>query len=125
MSDPFRCLLILVVLIGTVSCSSFPPDKKEPNLHPASIPIRLYQRVISPIDSGRCHMSPSCSSYSLDAFERHGLLVGWVMTCDRLIRCGGDEFAVSGSRELNGKHYCNDTVDNNDFWWYTKEEKPE
>lgn len=79
--------------------------------------VQLFQRYISPIDGDRCPMHPSCSAYSRDAFEKHGLLMGWFMTCDRLLRCGRDEWQVSPRVVINGELRCYDSVEQNDFWW--------
>ena len=79
--------------------------------------VRFFQRHISPIDGDRCPMHPSCSTYSLDASERHGLLMGWIMTCDRLLRCGRDELALAPRVMVDGHVRCYDPVEHNDFWW--------
>ena len=36
-------------------------------------PIRLYQRVLSPLLGARCRFHPSCSEYAADAILRHGV----------------------------------------------------
>ncbi|MBF0233565.1 MAG: membrane protein insertion efficiency factor YidD [Desulfamplus sp.] len=86
--------------------------------------FQLYRDVISPADGDRCGMSPSCSKYGQEAFTKHGLFMGWIMTCDRLIRCGRDERSFSPSVVSNGKDGSQrkvlifDPLDANDFWWY-------
>jgi putative component of membrane protein insertase Oxa1/YidC/SpoIIIJ protein YidD len=40
-------------------------------------------------------MVPTCSAYARDAVHRHGWLAGWILTCERLIRCGRDETHLS------------------------------
>ncbi len=77
----------------------------------------VYQEYISPVDGDRCRMFPSCSNYASDAFQKHGVLMGWIMTCDRLVRCGRDEVTLSGSITKNQKERCHDPVYGNDFWW--------
>lgn len=57
--------------------------------------IAWYQTTISPVDGDRCPMTPSCSSYAQQAFQKHGAFWGWIMTCDRLMRCGRDETRLS------------------------------
>ncbi|MBF0468165.1 MAG: membrane protein insertion efficiency factor YidD [Desulfamplus sp.] len=87
--------------------------------------FKFYKEYISPADGDRCGMSPSCSKYGQEAFARHGLLMGWIMTCDRLIRCGRDERNFSPSVRSNGKdgsqqkNLTFDPLDANDFWWYS------
>jgi len=50
----------------------------------------VYQRGAGPTKGTRCPMTPSCSEYSRLAVARHGLVLGIVMTADRLHRCGHD-----------------------------------
>ena len=77
----------------------------------------FFRDHISAVDGDRCPSSPSCSAYSLKAFQKHGFFVGWVMTVDRLIH-EGDEPKVSPMVRQNGKYYVFDPVENNDFWWH-------
>jgi len=67
-------------------------------------------------------MYPSCSQYSLQSFEKHGFLIGWMMTCDRLVRCGRDETNLSQEIFVNGKLKFYDPVEKNDFWWNHQQE---
>jgi putative component of membrane protein insertase Oxa1/YidC/SpoIIIJ protein YidD len=79
--------------------------------------IGLFKRHISPIDGDRCPMYPSCSQYGRQAFDKHGFFMGWIMTCDRLLRCGRDERATAPRIVTeNGPRYY-DSVEDNDFWW--------
>ncbi|MGB3941306.1 MAG: membrane protein insertion efficiency factor YidD [Candidatus Manganitrophaceae bacterium] len=49
--------------------------------------IRFYRIFISPLLPPVCRFYPSCSSYSIEAVQRHGFLVGMVITLKRLVRC--------------------------------------
>ncbi|MEJ2155318.1 MAG: membrane protein insertion efficiency factor YidD [Desulfobacteraceae bacterium] len=49
--------------------------------------IRCYQLVISPLFGSVCRFTPSCSQYAIEAFRRHGLIKGFVLSFKRLIRC--------------------------------------
>ena len=51
--------------------------------------IRFFQRCISPYDGPRCVFYPSCSEYGAGCLRRHGPLLGYLRTCDRLLRCHG------------------------------------
>jgi putative membrane protein insertion efficiency factor len=51
------------------------------------VPIRLYQRVISPFTGARCRFYPSCSEYTAQAILTHGPLRGLYLGLRRLIRC--------------------------------------
>jgi putative component of membrane protein insertase Oxa1/YidC/SpoIIIJ protein YidD len=79
--------------------------------------VSLYQKYISPIDGSDCPMYPSDSRYAIACFQKHGLLMGWIMTVDRLYRCGRNELELSPSVKVNGEPKCLDPVRNNDFWW--------
>ena len=51
------------------------------------LPIRLYQRLISPTLGSRCKYYPSCSDYAAQAIERFGILRGLALAGWRLLRC--------------------------------------
>ena len=87
------------------------PDEKS-----ALLPIELYQKHLSPVIGGKCPMYPSCSQYCKNAIKKHGAVMGWIMACDRLIRCGRDEVNRSGRIHVNEHNLCYDPVSNNDFW---------
>jgi uncharacterized protein len=50
-------------------------------------PIRVYQRLISPLLGDTCKYYPSCSQYAAQAIERFGILRGLVLAAWRLLRC--------------------------------------
>ncbi|MDY7231236.1 membrane protein insertion efficiency factor YidD [Hyalangium rubrum] len=52
-----------------------------------SLPIRFYRRVIGPLLPKVCRFHPSCSTYALQALEKHGGLKGSGLTVWRLLRC--------------------------------------
>jgi putative membrane protein insertion efficiency factor len=89
--------------------------------NPLRFMVELYRNYISPIDGKNCPMYPTCSRYSLQCFKKHGLFVGWVMTCDRLLRCGRDELRLSPEIVVNDELRCYDPLENNDFWWRNKQ----
>ena len=80
-------------------------------------PIKFFQTYISGADGDRCAMHPSCSSYAADAFKQHGAFWGWIMACDRLMRCGRDEVRHSSPVWKNNAAYSYDPIENHDFWW--------
>ena len=51
------------------------------------LPIRLYQRLLSPLIGPRCRYYPSCSEYAAQAIGRFGILRGLVLAGWRLLRC--------------------------------------
>ncbi len=50
-------------------------------------PIRVYQRVVSPLLPRRCCYHPTCSAYAVQAVERFGILRGSVLAVWRILRC--------------------------------------
>ena len=50
-------------------------------------PIRLYQRVLSPIMPARCKYHPTCSEYAVQAIRMHGVMRGLVLAGWRILRC--------------------------------------
>lgn len=85
--------------------------------NPGSWAASFYKNHISPVDGSRCPSMPSCSSYSVQAFKRHGFFIGWVMTVDRLLH-EGDESRVSPLVYVDGEWKIFDPIENNDFWWF-------
>jgi putative membrane protein insertion efficiency factor len=51
------------------------------------LPLRAYQRLVSPLLGSRCRYYPSCSDYAAQAIERFGILRGLVLAGWRLLRC--------------------------------------
>jgi putative membrane protein insertion efficiency factor len=49
--------------------------------------IKCYKYFISPLLGSNCRFYPSCSSYSLDALQRHGVIIGIYLTVRRLLKC--------------------------------------
>lgn len=79
--------------------------------------IRFYQLFISPMDGDRCPLYPTCSQFSIQAIQRHGPAVGWIMTADRLMH-EADEARLSQKVMIGSRMRSIDTLDDNDFWWY-------
>jgi putative component of membrane protein insertase Oxa1/YidC/SpoIIIJ protein YidD len=88
-------------------------------LNPLRSLVIVHRSYISPIDGKTCPMYPSCSKYSLLCFEKHGLFIGWVMTCDRLLH-EPDETGKAAVICINGVERFYDPLENNDFWWHSE-----
>jgi putative membrane protein insertion efficiency factor len=127
----FPCLVSLFLAAGLAGVSHAEPfrgpwekdstqkisSKQGPRgINPLYALVKVYRKYISPIDGKECPMYPSCSEYSLRCFEKHGLFVGWVMTCDRLIH-EADEIGKASIIYVNGKERLYDPLESNDFWW--------
>lgn len=49
--------------------------------------IRFYQIVISPLTPATCRFAPTCSSYSKEALEKHGIIKGSWLAFKRITSC--------------------------------------
>ena len=92
-------------------------DAEKHNTNALTGIFDFYQEVISPVDGDRCPMYPSCSQYAKHSIQKHGLALGWIMSMDRLLRCGRDEKTISPALYTGEKKYIYDPVRNNDDWW--------
>lgn len=51
------------------------------------LPIRFYQRFISPLTPPSCRYTPTCSQYAIEAIQKHGVLKGLYLATRRLLSC--------------------------------------
>ena len=51
------------------------------------LPLRVYQKLISPLLPPSCKYHPSCSQYAIDAVGTFGPAKGIVLATWRLVRC--------------------------------------
>ena len=103
--------------------SSFHGFFKSPLKYSLTSAVKFYQYAISPVIGSRCSMYPSCSNYSLLVIKKHGGLIGFAMTVDRLMHEAEELRSGPLIEEDNGRYLVYDPVENNDFWWSEKEEK--
>lgn len=51
------------------------------------LPIRFYQKYISPLTPATCRFTPSCSHYAIEAIRKHGPFKGVALAVWRILRC--------------------------------------
>jgi uncharacterized protein len=51
------------------------------------LPIRFYQRFISPLTPPVCRFTPTCSQYAIEALRKHGPVKGLWLAVKRVLRC--------------------------------------
>jgi len=49
--------------------------------------IRFYQMFISPVLPPSCRYTPTCSTYTLEALKKYGLLKGGYLGIKRILSC--------------------------------------
>ena len=49
--------------------------------------LRAYQFIISPLLGANCRFYPSCSSYTIQAIETHGIFKGSFLAIKRIGKC--------------------------------------
>lgn len=78
--------------------------------------VRGYQKWISPLFPPSCIYRPTCSTYMIQAIEKHGVIKGVTMGFGRILRChpfilGGqdpvpDEFTLRRHKDYRKKRTC-------------------
>ena len=132
-------ILLFLLSLSLLSGISYPPETawgNEPLEPGKGLPpgresdfnvgmwlATFFRDTISAVDGDRCPSVPSCSSYSVESFRKHGFFLGWMMTVDRLLHEGMEETKVSPSVFTRGGLKIFDPVENNDFWWYRPDRK--
>ncbi|MEI6311979.1 MAG: membrane protein insertion efficiency factor YidD [Bacteroidota bacterium] len=56
-------------------------------ISPFVVLIKFYQLFISPLTPAACRYQPTCSSYCLQALQKHGLLKGLFIAVKRILSC--------------------------------------
>lgn len=115
-------LLLLFCALALYACAHTAQYQTESKTSGGS----FYEGIISfyrgplnhlqAVRRGECPMYPSCSEYSRQAVARFGFAKGWVMSMDRLMRCGRDETRLAPKILVNGKVKYFDPIENNDLW---------
>lgn len=57
--------------------------------------VRIYQVIISPLLPSTCRYQPTCSHYTVEALQTHGLWKGGKLSLKRILSChpwGGSGF---------------------------------
>jgi putative membrane protein insertion efficiency factor len=49
--------------------------------------IKLYRLTVSPLFPPSCRFHPTCSEYSIEALEKHGLIRGIWLSLKRVSKC--------------------------------------
>lgn len=49
--------------------------------------VRCYQRYISPLTPPSCRYTPTCSQYTIEALQKHGVFRGGWLAIKRISSC--------------------------------------
>lgn len=111
---------VCITIIASCAGQNINSDLKQAH-QPQSMPgkaMDFYQgplNHLSAVRRGSCPMHPSCSEYGRQAMAKHGFLKGWVMTLDRLMRCGRDELKTAPRIFIHGVWKAYDPLENNEM----------
>ena len=56
-------------------------------IFPFVLLIKVYKYMISPMFPSSCRYTPTCSSYALEAFQKHGPIKGLWLSVKRILSC--------------------------------------
>jgi len=51
------------------------------------IPIKIYQKLISPMLPPSCRYVPTCSTYAVEALKKYGPIKGLYLAIKRILSC--------------------------------------
>lgn len=107
--------IIYALVVAALSGAAVHPESVTTEPYPfhrlvTSGGIKLYQKLISPARGSSCPMHPHCSEYSHLVFRNRNPLQAYLMTADRLLRCGHDLDQYS-STAVDGYLRYSDSVD--------------
>jgi len=95
---------------------------KEPTLETSAPKIaslgllNFWHRILTRADGPRSPMYPTASGYLGEAVKKHGMVIGIMMTTDRLMHEWDEQRRVPRIIKY-GIPRAYDPVENNDFWW--------
>ena len=67
--------------------SKYPKTLKQWFVYPFVLLVRFYQVAISPLTPAACRFEPTCSTYTIQALQKHGLFKGGWLALKRIFSC--------------------------------------
>jgi len=67
--------------------------------------IKLYQILLSSQTAPVCNFFPSCSQFGLLAIDKYGIILGILLTSDRVLRCNGLDTESYEQHRPTGRYY--------------------
>ena len=69
--------------------------------------VRFYQSAISPFTPASCRFEPTCSTYMIQALQKHGLFYGAFLGMKRILSCnplGGSGYDPVPEKKCKHQH---------------------
>ena len=76
-------------------------------IFPFVLLVRFYQTAISPFTPASCRFEPTCSTYMLQALQKHGLFYGGFLGLKRIVSCnpwGGSGYDPVPNEKCDHQH---------------------
>ncbi|MGO8688882.1 MAG: membrane protein insertion efficiency factor YidD [Thermoguttaceae bacterium] len=91
LTKPHFWLALVLVLAAAITWDSFRAPSRQTSARVYVALVRGYQRLVRPYLRGHvcCRFRPTCSEYSIEAVQQHGIATGLRLTVCRLCRCTG------------------------------------
>ena len=67
--------------------SKYPKTLKQWVIYPFVLLVRFYQVGITPFTPATCRFEPTCSSYTIQALQKHGFFKGGWLALKRIFSC--------------------------------------
>jgi hypothetical protein len=86
---PHFWLALVLVIAAAITCDGLRAPSRQTSARVYVELVRGYQSIVRPHLQGFvcCRYHPSCSEYSIDAVQRHGIARGLQLTVCRIYRC--------------------------------------
>ena len=52
-----------------------------------TVPIKIYQHLLSPFLGKNCRFEPTCSYYSIESINKYGVVKGARLSIQRILKC--------------------------------------
>ena len=65
---------------------------------------KIWSKYITPYDGPKCSFYPTCSTYAIQAINKHGIIRGEIVASDRITRCNwgaADKYKIKRFGETN------------------------
>jgi putative membrane protein insertion efficiency factor len=75
------------VLVYRLKIVNLKISLKKIVIFPFVLLVRFYQGAISPFTPAACRFEPTCSHYTVEALQKHGLFKGGWLAIKRIVSC--------------------------------------